>query len=172
MAYNLDYGPKSPIGKQSLFLKVTPDSFRNELSSSRTFLLESEAKALSSAGIGSRTTYQDLLVFGPNGVIDNVLRYPDECVRHKILDVVGDLSLLGKDIVGHVVAYRSGHHLNAELVRKILEADSKKIIPLPDCNLPLDIGSIMKTLPHRYPFLLVDRVLELVPDSHVARSRT
>src|SRR5262249_62232550 len=82
----------------------------------RTFLLEAEAADLRAQGLGSRTTTADLLVFGPRGPIDNTLRFADEPARHKVLDLVGDLSLLGADLCGHVVAYRSGHPLNVELV--------------------------------------------------------
>ena len=90
-----------------------------KLATSRTFLLEAEAHALRRAGIGARATTSDLLIFGAQGVIDNELRFPDECVRHKILDMLGDLALLDKDLSGHIVAHRSGHQLNAALVRII-----------------------------------------------------
>jgi UDP-3-O-[3-hydroxymyristoyl] N-acetylglucosamine deacetylase / 3-hydroxyacyl-[acyl-carrier-protein] dehydratase len=157
LSYHLDYGSRTPIGAQSLFLDLSPETFRKELAPSRTFLLEDEAKALRQAGIGARTTESDLLIFGPSGPIGNELRYPDECVRHKILDMVGDLALLAKDLSGHVVAHRSGHQLNAALVRALIESIETC---RPSCNAPLDIVAIMKILPHRYPFLLVDRVLE------------
>ncbi len=169
LSYHLDYGRDTPIGSQSLFLDISPDSFRNELAESRTFLLEAEAKALREAGIGARTTPADLLIFGPDGPIDNTLRFPDECVRHKILDMVGDLALLGKDISGQVVAHRSGHQHNAELVRALLKAvESSPPAPLAGAAPSgLDINEIMKVLPHRYPFLLVDRVLELESNRRV-----
>jgi UDP-3-O-[3-hydroxymyristoyl] N-acetylglucosamine deacetylase/3-hydroxyacyl-[acyl-carrier-protein] dehydratase len=162
LSYNLDYGRQTPIGAQSLFVEVSPDSFRSELAPSRTFLLEAEAKAMREAGIGRRTTEADLLIFGQDGVIGNKLRYRDECVRHKILDLVGDLALLAKDLAGHVVAHRSGHSLNASLVRKLLHAvdDSGRTTHAPGVPV-MDIGAIMRILPHRYPFLLVDRVLEI-----------
>jgi UDP-3-O-[3-hydroxymyristoyl] N-acetylglucosamine deacetylase/3-hydroxyacyl-[acyl-carrier-protein] dehydratase len=153
LTYNLDYGRQTSIGAQSFFVEVSPDSFREELAPSRTFLLEAEALALREAGIGRRTTEADLLIFGADGPIGNSLRYRDECVRHKILDLVGDLALLARDLAGHVVAHRSGHALNASLVRKLLQA-------VEDAP-AMDIGEIMKILPHRYPFLLVDRVLEI-----------
>ena len=97
----------------------TPDAlaFAQELADCRTFLLEAEARYLRSLGLGLQTTPADLLVFGPGGPIDNQLRYANEPARHKVLDVVGDLALLGVDLVGHVVACRSGHPLNAELAR-------------------------------------------------------
>ncbi|HEV3167489.1 MAG TPA: UDP-3-O-acyl-N-acetylglucosamine deacetylase, partial [Isosphaeraceae bacterium] len=169
LSYNLDYGPQTPIGRQSLFVDVSPESFERELAASRTFLLEAEAHALRHAGIGARTTEADLLVFGSEGVIGNELRYPDECVRHKILDLLGDLALLARDLTGHVVAHRSGHQLNAALVRKLIQAIEGNH---PDRHLDpaaaiMDIGAIMKVLPHRYPFLLVDRVLECDPGRRV-----
>ncbi len=158
LSYNLDYGPRTPIGRQSFFLDVEPSSFRDELAASRTFLLEAEAEALRKAGIGSRTTERDLLIFGPDGVVGNELRYGDECARHKVLDLLGDLALIGMDLAGHVVAHRSGHQLNAEMARQLLDADSDGPVADPSA---LDIGAILEALPHRYPFLLVDRVLSL-----------
>ena len=171
LSYHLDYGPETSIGSQSLFLEVNPESFVSQLAPSRTFLLETEAEALREAGIGPRATAADLLIFGPDGVIGNTLRYRDECVRHKILDMVGDLALLEKDIVGHVVAHRSGHQLNAALVRQLVGQEAGKgnqSHPKPSTlSSPLDIFQIMKVLPHRYPFLLVDRVLEIEPGKRI-----
>jgi len=179
LSYHLDYGADSPIARQSLFVDITPESFRAELAPSRTFLLDSEAQALRQAGVGSRTSERDLLIFGPAGVIGNELRYRDECVRHKILDLLGDLALVGVDLAGHVVAHRSGHHLNTTLAAKLLETQGKTpglgrpaatrpapppSVPgpgLPSPVVPLEINDILKALPHRYPFLLVDRVVEM-----------
>ncbi len=121
ITYHLDYGPRSPIPAQVLTVEITPERFIDELAAARTFLLESEVDGLRKLGYGSRTTYSDLLVFGPSGVIDNALRAEDECVRHKILDCIGDFALLGADLRGHICAYRSGHHLNRELVRELLQ---------------------------------------------------
>ncbi|HSG71708.1 MAG TPA: UDP-3-O-acyl-N-acetylglucosamine deacetylase, partial [Planctomycetaceae bacterium] len=90
----------------------------------RTFVLESEVAALKAAGYGTRVTEKDLLVFGSDGVIGNELRSPDECVRHKILDCLGDFALLGCDLVGHISAWRSGHHMNQQLARQIEESRS------------------------------------------------
>lgn len=118
--YRLDYGPSGPIGRQTLQLAITPDTFRRELASARTFLLQEEAEWLRNRGLGCRATTNDLLVFGSEGPIDNTLRYPDECVRHKTLDLIGDVALCGCDISGQIVAYRSGHRLNADLVRVLL----------------------------------------------------
>jgi UDP-3-O-[3-hydroxymyristoyl] N-acetylglucosamine deacetylase len=120
ITYHLDYGVHSPIVPQELSVEVTPDNFVREIAFARTFLLESEANAMRAAGYGARTTARDLLIFGPDGPIENELRAPDECARHKILDCLGDFALLGCDVHGHFSAYRSGHHLNREMVRKLV----------------------------------------------------
>jgi UDP-3-O-acyl N-acetylglucosamine deacetylase len=117
ISYFLDYGPFSPIGRQVHTEQVTPTTFADDLADCRTFLLREEAEELRRQGLGKRTRTSDLLVFGPNGPIDNELRHANEPARHKVLDLVGDLALLGADLCGHVVAYRSGHPLNVELVR-------------------------------------------------------
>ncbi len=171
LSYHLDYGPDAPIRPQSYCLGLSTDSFREEISASRTFLLEAEATALRAAGIGVRTTEADLLLFGRDGVIGNALRYPDEPARHKVLDMVGDLALLGADLHGFVVAYRSGHQTNAALGRRLLEVGASRSdgdAPLPlRADGTIDIAGIMRLLPHRYPFLLVNRVLEVVPHRRV-----
>ncbi|MEX0725946.1 MAG: UDP-3-O-acyl-N-acetylglucosamine deacetylase [Planctomycetaceae bacterium] len=121
ISYDLDYGPNSPIPRQSLSLDITPQMFISELAYSRTFVLESEVAALKAQGIGTRVTTRDVLVFSDRGVIDNELRAVDECVRHKILDCVGDLALAGCDFTGFVSAHRSGHRLNQQLASRLRE---------------------------------------------------
>lgn len=118
--YRLDYGPNNPIGKQTVELTVTPSSFQTELASARTFILTEEAEWLRQRGLGLRVTNKDLLVFSPEGLQDNELRMENECVRHKALDLVGDLALANCDLVGHFIAHKSGHRLNAELVKVLL----------------------------------------------------
>jgi UDP-3-O-acyl N-acetylglucosamine deacetylase len=120
ISYILDYGAHSPIGWQMHTQTMTPEGFANEIACCRTFILEEEAAELRRQGLGARTTASDLLVFGRGGPIDNQLRFGNEPARHKILDIVGDLSLLERDLCGHIVAYRSGHPLNVELVRCLI----------------------------------------------------
>ena len=132
VTYELDYGPESPISAQSLTIDVTPESFVNEIAFARTFVLEAEARAFLSQGLGQRLSFRDLLVFGPQGVMDNELRAPDECVRHKILDCIGDLALLGCDLSAHITCRRTGHRQNADLVRAIQQQR---------CSDQLDIGN-------------------------------
>lgn len=126
LRYELDYGPQSPIGQQTRQLTITPRSFREELAMCRTFLLKSEAEWLTAQGLGQRATSQDLLVFDHDGPVNNTLRFPDECVRHKLLDLVGDLALSGCDLHGQITSYRSGHRLNAEMVRVLLERGAQQ----------------------------------------------
>jgi UDP-3-O-[3-hydroxymyristoyl] N-acetylglucosamine deacetylase len=119
--YHLDYGRDNPIGRETIELAITPESFLHELAPARTFLLQHEANWLRAQGLGTRATYRDLLVFDDRGPIDNQLRFEDECVRHKTLDLVGDLALAGCDIIGHITAHRSGHRQNADLVQALLQ---------------------------------------------------
>jgi len=116
--YELDYGA-GPIGRQMLSLMVTPDAYRAGLAAARTFLPAEDAERLRSAGRGLSATTGDLLIFGPDGPIDNTLRWPDECVRHKVLDLIGDLSLAGRPIHAHIRAHRSGHRLNGALASRL-----------------------------------------------------
>ncbi|MGI8980640.1 MAG: UDP-3-O-acyl-N-acetylglucosamine deacetylase [Pirellulaceae bacterium] len=121
LKYKLDYGQNNPIGKQAIEVALSAASFRQELAPARTFILQEEADWLRQRGLGTRVTNQDLLVFGPEGVLDNELRFDNECVRHKALDLLGDLSLAGFDLAGQFIAYKSGHRLNAELVKVLLK---------------------------------------------------
>ena len=129
ISYSLDYGPDSPIAQQQCCIVVSPDTFLAEIAFARTFLLEHEAQALRAQGYGKRTTARDLLIFGADGPIDNTLRAPDECARHKILDCIGDLALAGCDLAGTVEARRSGHQLNAEFVRCAKLAHAETVWP-------------------------------------------
>jgi len=119
--YELDYGA-GPIGRQVLSLRVTPDVYRTGLAAARTFLPAEDAERLRAEGRGLSATTNDLLVFGPGGPIGNTLRWPDECVRHKVLDLVGDLSLAGRPIHAHIRACRSGHRLNGALAARLAAA--------------------------------------------------
>jgi UDP-3-O-acyl N-acetylglucosamine deacetylase len=127
--YRLDYGRQHSIPQQVLSLVITPETFREQIAPARTFLTKEEAEWLLSQGLGTRASTRDLLVFGDEGPIDNSLRFADECVRHKILDVIGDLALVGCDLIGQVTAHRSGHQLNAHMVRTLLANEHRVIEP-------------------------------------------
>jgi UDP-3-O-[3-hydroxymyristoyl] N-acetylglucosamine deacetylase len=121
VAFDLDYRAQPCIGRQTIRLNVRPSTFRSELAPCRTFLEEEAAKAMVAQGLGQRVTPQNLLIFAPHGPIENTLRFDNECVRHKVLDVVGDLALTGCEVIADVVAFRSGHRLHAELARQLME---------------------------------------------------
>lgn len=125
IGYQLDYGPRSPIQPQMLNLEIDEETFLKEIAPCRTFILETEVASLKAEGYGQRITTKDLLVFGENGVIDNELRFDDECARHKILDCLGDLALLGCELTGYVSGYRSGHRLNRVLARRLKLMDHR-----------------------------------------------
>ncbi len=117
--YHLEYAHPA-IGTQEFLYVHSRESFAEELAPARTFLMENEAAALRKMGVGLKVTNQEVLVFGESGPIDNRLRYDNECVRHKTLDVLGDLMLVPFDIIGTIVANRSGHRLNAAMAQQLL----------------------------------------------------
>jgi len=123
--YVLDYGP-GPIGRQQLDIDVTPDTYRAELCDARTFISLDDAARLREAGLGATVSPRDLVIFDAEGPVGTVLRWPDECVRHKVLDAVGDLALAGRPLHAHVRAHRSGHALNAGLVRELVARDATR----------------------------------------------
>lgn len=124
--YQLDYGAGNPIGSGQYACAVDEDTFVNQLAQARTFVTLSEATQLRAKGLGQHVTTRDLLVFDDDGPIDNELRFADECQRHKALDLLGDLALVGFDLVGRVVAHRSGHQLNGRLASILREEFFKR----------------------------------------------
>lgn len=165
VSYTLSYN--QPLLKsQYMELVVNAENFEKELSASRTFCLKEEAEDLQGIGLGKGANYQNTLVVSDKEVIKNRLRFNDEFVRHKILDLVGDLYMLGMPIKGRIVAIKSGHSLNLKLVKKIRQQKTRfelggiAIGAVPEGQ-TLDASLIMQILPHRYPFLLVDRIISL-----------
>lgn len=166
ISYLLDY-PHSNLKSQFLSLTVNEENFVKEIAPCRTFCTEDEANALKDSGLGKGANYKNTLVVGKDGVIDNELRFNDEFTRHKILDFIGDLYLLGRPITGHVYAIKSGHLLNLQLVHEIQKQmaryDKRGFIPgyCLEGKKEINNDEIMKILPHRYPFLLVDKVVDI-----------
>jgi UDP-3-O-[3-hydroxymyristoyl] N-acetylglucosamine deacetylase/3-hydroxyacyl-[acyl-carrier-protein] dehydratase len=163
--YHLDYPAKNgSLGgaKQIVGFELTPENFEREIAPARTFVFAHEVEALRAAGLGKGATPQNTLVVGPNGPEANTLRWDDELARHKILDLIGDLANTGVDLDAHIIATRSGHGLNMALVQRILEERERE---QEEGEAPsdsgLDIRQILNLLPHRFPFLLIDRVIEL-----------
>jgi len=168
LTYDLDYGGHTGIDRQIFSCRLTPENFENHLAAARTFLLEAEAKQFQARGIGTHISPRDILVINSEGPIKNSYRFPNECVRHKIVDLIGDLALVGRAVKGRIVAYKSGHALNQQLVRKLYEAaQQEERIAKFGTDALLDIRQIGKILPHRYPFLLVDKVIEIEGDTRI-----
>ena len=171
ISYTLNYN--HPLLKvQFLEINFNEDVFKNELASSRTFCLESEAEELQQQGLGRGANYENTLVVGVNGVIKNKLRYQDEFIRHKILDLLGDLYILGEPLRGHIIALRSGHSLNLKLAKKIDQQRQRYSLGgvgvdyHPQEGEELDREAVMKILPHREPFLFVDKITSLETGKH------
>lgn len=158
VSYTLNYA--HPLLRSSfLEIDVTAAAFAQQVAGARTFCLEEEVEQLRSAGFGKGANYQNTLVLGAAGVIGNTLRYDDEFVRHKVLDLIGDLYILGRPVKGHIIALRSGHSLNIQLIKQIIEQNKGAVM--------MDINQIMQILPHREPFLFVDRITELEPGKRI-----
>ncbi len=190
----VDFGTKV-LGTQNATMKNISD-FKTEIANARTFSFLHELESLLENGLIkggdlnnaivyvdkeiSENTMQNLKkAFGkesisvtPNGILDNLtLHYPNEAARHKLLDVVGDLALIGTRIKGKVIANKPGHYVNTQFAKKmakIIKMEQRNSVPVYDLNQEplMDIHKIMNILPHRPPFLFIDRIIEM-SDSHV-----
>ncbi len=190
----VDFGTKI-LGTQNATLESLSD-FKNEISDARTFSFLHELEMLLDNGLikggdlNNAIVYvdkeisqgtmaklkkafnKDKLSVKSNGILDNLtLHQPNEAARHKLLDVIGDLALVGCRIRGKVIANKPGHKINTEFANKlakIIKEEKRKKVPTYDLNQPplMDIHQIMDMLPHRPPFLLIDRIIEL-SDKHV-----
>lgn len=190
----VDFGTKI-LGTQNANMKSIAD-FKTEISESRTFSFLHELESLLENGLIkggdlnnaivyvdkeiSESTMESLkIAFGkdeltvkPNGILDNLtLHYPNEAARHKLLDVVGDLALIGTRIQGKVIANKPGHFVNTQFAKKmakIIKIEQRNYVPVYDLNQEplMDIHKIMAVLPHRPPFLLIDRIIEM-SETHV-----
>jgi UDP-3-O-[3-hydroxymyristoyl] N-acetylglucosamine deacetylase/3-hydroxyacyl-[acyl-carrier-protein] dehydratase len=170
---------------QFLSIEITPDTWKRDLAHARTFCFFDELEYLIKNGLIKGGSLENAVVIRDDAVLTTEpLRYPDEFVRHKILDMLGDLSLLGYPLAGHVVAVRPSHTVNCELARMISAQMRKPLVAMQTFSPPpsarmqevpspseiqamlgsgssLDINQLMKILPHRYPFLMVDRVTRI-----------
>jgi UDP-3-O-[3-hydroxymyristoyl] N-acetylglucosamine deacetylase/3-hydroxyacyl-[acyl-carrier-protein] dehydratase len=159
--YTLEYN--SPlIGVQHLSVNITPEIFANEIAPSRSFCLSSEIEEYTKRGLGKGASYENTIIIDKTRVVNNTLRFPDEFVRHKILDITGDIYLLGSNLVAHIIAIKSGHDNNLQLVQKLNNLlNSTQIIASSKRETLLDVREIQNILPHRYPFLLIDKVIKM-----------
>ena len=190
----VDFGTKV-LGTQNATLKKIAD-FKKEIADARTFSFLHELEMLLENGLIKGGDLNNAIVYvdkeisastmkklekafnkkklsvKPNGILDNLtLHQPNEAARHKLLDVIGDLALAGTRIKGKVIANKPGHYVNTQFAKKlskIIKLEKRNKVPKFDLNEPplMDVTQIMKMLPHRPPFLLVDKIMEL-SDSHV-----
>ena len=162
------------IHTQHLSLTIDPDSYMTQIAAARTFTIYEDIEELLKLGkIKGGSLDCAVVIKGDKIISKEGLRFKDEFVRHKILDIVGDITLLGLPLKAHIIATRPGHAINAELTKALaakLEERKKgpKKKPRPAMVMPdetaLDIRRILDTLPHRYPFVMIDRVVEFVGD--------
>jgi UDP-3-O-[3-hydroxymyristoyl] N-acetylglucosamine deacetylase/3-hydroxyacyl-[acyl-carrier-protein] dehydratase len=153
------------IGTQYASFEISPETFASDIAPARTFALKRDVDHLRGQGLIQGGTLDNAVVVDEDRILNETpLRFPDEFVRHKILDLLGDLSLVGMPIKGHVISLKTGHHANVQFVNKmrLSDADKNRIY---NKRKPThwDIRDIMDLLPHRYPFLLIDRILEVKP---------
>jgi UDP-3-O-[3-hydroxymyristoyl] N-acetylglucosamine deacetylase / 3-hydroxyacyl-[acyl-carrier-protein] dehydratase len=165
-----EFEAPAPVGRQTVsFTLAGPEEFAAQIAPARTFVFENEAKELRARGLGKHLTPKELLVIAPDGPLENQYRFADECARHKLLDLIGDLYLVGRPIRGRIVACRSGHKLNHLMAKRLLQQDEMTLRQsLVGRDAAMDIRRIQRILPHRYPMLLVDRVLEISGDAEKA----
>lgn len=166
------------IHTQHLMMDIDPESYVAQIATARTFTIYEDIEELLKLGkIKGGSLDSAIVIKGDKIVSKEPLRFKDEFVRHKILDIVGDIVLAGMPIKAHIVGVRPGHALNAELSRafrkKILEkikGTKKKLAEknfVPTHESQLDIRRVLDVLPHRYPFVMIDRVLEFVSDDEL-----
>jgi UDP-3-O-[3-hydroxymyristoyl] N-acetylglucosamine deacetylase/3-hydroxyacyl-[acyl-carrier-protein] dehydratase len=172
--------------------EISPQTWERDLAHARTFCFYEEIEYLINNGLIRGGSLENAVVIRDDAVLTNEpLRYPEEFVRHKILDIVGDLSLLGRPIHGHLTAVKPSHAANCELVRRIHAQIRKPLVkvqtfappppaapkPVPAANVQealspqdgaMDIHAVMKVLPHRFPFMMVDRVTKIDGNQIVA----
>jgi UDP-3-O-[3-hydroxymyristoyl] N-acetylglucosamine deacetylase/3-hydroxyacyl-[acyl-carrier-protein] dehydratase len=158
---------------QFLSTEITPALFEREIAPARTFVYYEDVRALMDKNLIKGGSLENAVVIRDNAVLGKEpLRFEDEFVRHKILDIVGDLALLGRRIRGHLLAVKPGHAANSDLARRLAreqarrsEMEMPRAMPRGDGG--LNTEEVMQVLPHRYPFLMVDRVVEFEGDSKI-----
>lgn len=164
------------IGAQYASFTINEETFREEIAPARTFCFLREVKMLQEAGLIKGGSLESAVVIGDEAILNDELRFPDEMVRHKILDLLGDMYLLGRPLKGHIIGVKCGHEKNVMFSKQIKKVycNGHDLYPLRDYKISslrqktaLDVNKIMRILPHRYPFLLVDRILSFDPWKHV-----
>lgn len=157
-----------PDGRFTQFFscEITPENYEKEIAPARTFVFYEDVKPLLDKGLIQGGSLENAVVVKGESVMSKEpMRFENEFARHKVLDIVGDLMLSGKRIMGHVIAVKPGHGPNTEMARKLATEYGQMLSMVPPVNIPtgegtLDINEVMGILPHRYPFLLVDRIVK------------
>ncbi len=168
ISFTIDYG-RPGLQSQYANFEINSENFVNELAPARTFCFEDEIKELQQQGLGKGASLNNTVVIGREGIINGDLRFSNEFVRHKIIDLLGDLTLLGGPLHAEIIAVKSGHFANLKLARELKKV-LREEIPIgggPADGILFDIEQIRKILPHRYPFLLVDRIIEIEDDKRI-----
>lgn len=160
------------LGSQNISFTIKPEVFLKEIASARTFCFDYEIEALKGNGLAKGGSFSNAIVVGINGIHnpDKTLRFSNEFVRHKALDLLGDLFLLGRQLKAHITAVRCGHNHNINFVKELLksavidkavmqESEAQKMQDTNTTGKIFDIIAIQKTIPHRYPFLMIDKVV-------------
>lgn len=166
-AFRVSCTQVGPNGRFTQFFstEITPAIYEKEIAAARTFVFYEDVKPLMDKGLIKGGSLESAIVIRGESVLSKEpLRFPDEFVRHKILDIVGDLALFGTRIKGHVIAVKPGHGPNTDLARAMGKQHAKTMAMVPPSIVPkggsvLDVNDVMGILPHRYPFLLVDRIV-------------
>jgi UDP-3-O-[3-hydroxymyristoyl] N-acetylglucosamine deacetylase/3-hydroxyacyl-[acyl-carrier-protein] dehydratase len=162
ISFTIEY--KNPhIGVQYASFDLSPDLFVREIAPARTFVLWSDVELLKADGLIKGGSLDNAIAVDADGIVNKVpLRFTNEFVRHKILDLLGDLTLVGAPIEGHIIAVRSGHRYNLKFAKLLADARARQEKSAVTVEQGYwDINVIQKIMPHRYPFLLVDRILSL-----------
>jgi UDP-3-O-[3-hydroxymyristoyl] N-acetylglucosamine deacetylase/3-hydroxyacyl-[acyl-carrier-protein] dehydratase len=170
-------GPNNKFA-QFLSIEVTPAAFEREIAPARTFVFYEDVKTLMDKNLIKGGSLENAIVVRGEAVLSKEpLRFADEFVRHKILDIIGDLALVGRRIRGHVVAVKPGHASNADLARLITREQTRRsavavsrVVPSGDGG--LDTDQVMQILPHRFPFLMVDRIISFETETKCVGIKT
>lgn len=158
-----------PDGRFTQFYstEITPEIYEKEIAAARTFVFYEDVKPLMDKGLIKGGSLENAVVIRGEQVLSKEpLRFKDEFVRHKVLDIVGDLSLFGRTIKGHIIAVKPGHGPNTELCKALAKQFARTMALVPPSVTPkggdvMDVNDVMKLLPHRYPFLMVDRIVSV-----------
>ncbi|MGB3120742.1 MAG: bifunctional UDP-3-O-[3-hydroxymyristoyl] N-acetylglucosamine deacetylase/3-hydroxyacyl-ACP dehydratase [Verrucomicrobiales bacterium] len=162
-----------PDGRMTQYysVEVTPENYEREIAAARTFVFYEDIQPLMEKGLIKGGSLENAVVIRGDAVMSKEpLRFPEEFARHKILDIIGDLALAGRRIMGHVIAVKPGHGPNTDMARRLASEFGKMRSMVPPVIIPvgkavLDVNEVQRILPHRYPFLMVDRIVDFIGDN-------